>query len=102
MDHTNATMELNEDERKPVMPSYLDFIIFEQPLQDFPIKFVEFYIICTMFYVLFTTIYYRGFHPWKIIIWGQKSNGHIQEVQMESISRQHDDEDLECAEITHL
>ena len=101
-DHSNGTMKLNEVERNPIIPSYLNVIIFEQPLHDFPVKFVEFYIICTMFYVVFTAIYYRGFHPWKNIIWGKKSNKNIQEVQMESIPQQHDDEDMGCAEITHL
>ena len=100
-DHTNDNMKLNGVERNQEKKSYLDQILFEQPLHNFPIQFVVGYIICIVFYVLLSAIYYRVFHPWKIIIC-EKYNEHIQKVESESNSKQDDDDSSTGAEISHL
>ena len=88
-------IERNED-----ITSNLEYILFYQPLHNFPIYFVVGYIICIGMYVVFTAIYYRAFHPWKIIIWETKYNEHIQEVEMENNLQQNDDESSTGAEVT--
>jgi len=100
--HTNNTAKSNGIETNEDIPSNLEYILFYQPLHNFPIYFVVGYIICIGMYVVFTAIYYRAFHPWKNIIWDTKYNEHIQESEMESNSHQDDDESSTGEEISHL
>ena len=72
-DHTNDTMPQNVDGMNQNLQGYLDIILFDQPLHNFPIHVIVIYIVCIVIYVLLTVIYYRVFHPWKIIIWQNKS-----------------------------
>ena len=80
----------------------LNKILFEQPLKTFPSYFVVEYISCIVIYVALSAVYYRVFHPWKIIIWEKKSNELVQEVPLECIPPQHNDKPLSYTETTHL
>ena len=97
-DNTNGTMRLSGDERNQEMQRYVDKIMFEKPLHSFPVEFVVVYIICILIYILLSVIYYRAFHPWKIIISEKKASAHLQEAQLECVPQQDIQEvQLECA-----
>ena len=100
--HANNTAKSNEIETNEDIPSNLEYILFDQPLHNFPIYFIVGYIICIGMYVVFTAIYYRAFHPWRSIIWDKKYKEHVQEDEMENNSQQDDDESSTGEEISHL
>ena len=121
--HINETMRPNTIERNPEIQAYLDKVVFEQPLHNFPVHLVVWYYIFIGVYVVLSVIYYCAFHPWKILKREKKSNGHVlQELphivpnpnihlhstphelpdQNQCQPQEHDDETLACTEITHL
>ena len=100
--HSNDTMMSNGTEINQGEQSYLDEILFEEPLHGFPIQFVGGYIICIAIYILLSAIYYRAFHPWKVIIWEKMSNKRVQEFEMDRIEQQDENESSTDEEVSHL
>ena len=110
-------------ERNQEIQAYLDNVAFEQPLHNFPVQLVLWYYIFIGLYVALSYIFYRAFHPWKILKCEKKSSGHVlpdlphivpnlhihmrstpQQLQdkKELPTQEQDDERLACTEITHL
>lgn len=87
IEHDNKT----GNETNQGMQGFFNQIIFEQPLHNFPVYFVLMYIVCISIYVLLSILYYRVFHPWRIIM-GKKNS--IQDEDSEDTPQQVNDEPL--------
>ena len=121
--YINETMIANMTERSPKIQAYLDKVVFEQPLHNFPFHLVLWYYFFIGLYVALSVIYYRFFHPWNILKCKKKSRGHVlqelphivpnlnlhlysttQELQdeKEGPAQERNEETVSCTEITHL
>ena len=97
MNHTiehynNGTTKQMVNETNEETQRYLNQIIFELPLHNFPVYFIVVYMVCIFIYVLLSVIYYRVFHPWKIIMGKDNSIDHVQEGESKDNAHQDDDE----------
>ena len=100
--YTNNSMRPNGTENPPEKPSYLDQILFEAPLHNFPIHFIGLYIIFIVVFVLLSAIYYCFLHPWKNILSAKRSNKHIQEDKRKHNSQQGDNESSPISDIAEI
>ena len=87
------------NETNQEMERHLNLVIFEQPLHNFPVYFLVVYIICMLIYVLLSLIYYRVFHPWKIIMGKNNYLEHIEEGDQKNVSQQNEEESTPDEEI---
>ena len=86
--YNNGTTKQTTDTTTEEMPRYLDQIIFDDPLHNFPVYFIVVYIICILIYVLLSLLYYKLFHPWKIIMGKDNLLEPMQEDDSENDSQQ--------------
>ena len=96
------------NETNQEMQGFFNQIIFEQPLHNFPVYFVVMYIVCISIYVLLSIVYYRVFHPWRIIM-GKKnsiqdgqSGDTPQQVNDEPLPEEENEEEEQEEEMSHL
>ena len=103
-DYSNGTIQLRGNKTQEIqeIQSYINDILFQQPLRDFPGQFVVGYVISIVIYVLLALVYYIVLHPWKNIFLIKKSSEPTENVDREDLPQQDNDEPSEGEEITHL
>ena len=102
--YINGTSQQTGNSTNQEMERYLNQIIFEQPLHNFPFHFVVVYILCIVIHVLFSVLYYTAFHPWKIIIWKKNSPSEASDpaAAEEEVVVEAEEEDEEKEDTPHL
>ena len=88
--HFNINMGIADIEADTVstnMESYdartLARYMFQSPLQQFPSGIAYSYQMCIILYVLFSTVYYKFFHPWKQLILAKHLTGFVEDGGMD-------------------
>ena len=88
--HFNINMGIADIEADTVstnMESYdartLARYMFQSPLQQFPSGIAFSYQMCIILYVLFSTVYYKFFHPWKQLILAKHLTGFVEDGGMD-------------------
>ena len=103
MEHdNNGVTKQTGNEANQETQGYLDQIVFEQPLHNFPVFYVVVYMVCILSYALLSGLYYGVFHPWKMIMDKKNSVEDTKEGERQDNSQQVNDESSPEVEMSHL
>ena len=73
--------------KQSLLPFYdartLSRYMFQSPLQKFPSGIAFSYQMCIILYVLFSTVYYKFFHPWKQLMLAKHLTGFVEDGGMD-------------------